>query len=333
MRYFLIVATDARTGVVRGVRDGTILINPGYARDLCVIYLSHIIVPPESRGTVMSYWLRIAPVDVAVQYMHDLHLRGAIELPDPSAPGRFFGMRLDLAAEMEYWSPENRLSLQRILFYGRGGFDAINPRHFPYRQPDFREPEEIASTGNQQLPFMILLRRIGRERQANLPIAEAKAVMDLLYDDFECFCKPENLASSLDIVMDRLDARAATGKSSVELLPLPTGPRDLHRLKKLFKLHVFQRYYGDSPETRPYLRSGIAEVVRKNPRYLDQQLDQIRTELSNRPHWVYGNRDRGFTWEGQPEEPEPELLLPDDPAEVTAEVVTSVDRPRFHFHF
>ena len=58
-------------------------------------------------------------------------------------------MRVDLAAETEFFSPEDKLSLQRILFYGRGGFDAVNPRHFPYLQPDFREPEEIRATGNR----------------------------------------------------------------------------------------------------------------------------------------------------------------------------------------
>ena len=76
---------------------------------------------------------------------------------------------------MEYFSPDDRLSLQRILFYGRGGFDAIDPRHFPYRQPDFRDPELIKVTQNTPVPFMLLLRRMGRERQARLPIDEASA--------------------------------------------------------------------------------------------------------------------------------------------------------------
>ena len=69
-----------------------------------------------------------------------------MRLPLPDQPGRYFGVKLNLAAEMEYFSPEDRLSLQRILFYGRGGFDVIDPRHFPYRQPDFRSPEEIGKS-------------------------------------------------------------------------------------------------------------------------------------------------------------------------------------------
>ena len=139
-RYFLLVARDRATGTIRGVRDGRVLVNPAYDPDLCLVYLSHIFVLPEARGTVLTYWLRIAPLDLAVSYLHTLHQRARIALPAPDAPGRYFGMRVDLAAETEYFSPEDKLSLQRILFYGRGGFDVIDPRHFPYRQPDFRAP-------------------------------------------------------------------------------------------------------------------------------------------------------------------------------------------------
>ncbi|MCX5738435.1 MAG: hypothetical protein NTZ61_08075, partial [Proteobacteria bacterium] len=181
-RYFLLVARDRATGAIRGVRDGRVLVNPAYSPDLCLVYLSHIFMLPEARGTVLTYWLRIAPLDLAVTYLHTLQQRGAITLPDPNAPGRYFGMRVDLAAEVEFFSPDDKLSLQRILFYGRGGFDVIDPRHFPYRQPDFRDPELIAAAGDRPVPFMLLLRRVGREREARLPIDEARAVIQLLYD-------------------------------------------------------------------------------------------------------------------------------------------------------
>ena len=64
MKYFLIIARG-KDGRIRGVRDGTILINPGYSPDLCLVYLSHIYMMEDARGTVLSYWLRIAPVEVA----------------------------------------------------------------------------------------------------------------------------------------------------------------------------------------------------------------------------------------------------------------------------
>jgi hypothetical protein len=302
MRYYLICAKGP-DGKLRGVRDGTILVNQAYSPDLCVVYLSHIYMMPEARGTVLSYWLRIAPVELAMQYLAELHAMGKVALPAPTQPGKYFGMRMNLAAEMEYFAPEERLSWQRILFYGRGGFDAINPRHFPYRQPDFREPEVIRATGNQPMPFMLLVRRMGRERQATLPIDEARAMMRLLYDDFADHCAPEFLENSLQLVLDRLEERAKR-KAFVELLPLPTGPKDLHRLKPLFRYHVYTRHYPDAPETRSYLESGIREAITQNPALLDDALARIAGELATRPPFVYGNRDKDSTWDGLPIPPQ-----------------------------
>lgn len=301
IKYFLLVAKD-RAGNIRGVRDGSVMINQGYAPELCVVYLSHIFTVPEARGTVLSYWLRIAPMEMAIQYLKDLHALGKIRLPLPDAPGKSFGMTIDLAAEMEYFAPEDRISWQRILFYGRGGFDAIDPRHFPYVQPDFREPEVVKKTGDRPMPFMILLRRVGREKRALLPIDEARAVMRMLYDDFACHCAPETLASSLELVLRRLEERAKT-KSYVRLLPLPTGPKNLKRLRKLFRYRVFSKYYPNLPATHDYLASGIKEALAANPRYVDDALDSITKELEARPAFVYANRNQDFTWEGIPAPP------------------------------
>jgi hypothetical protein len=301
IRYFLLVAKD-HDGNIRGVRDGSVLVNPAYAEDLCVVYLSHIFTVPEARGTVLSYWLRIAPMEIAIQYLKDLHALGKIKLPLPDAPGKSFGMRVDLAAEMEYFSPEDRISWQRILFYGRGGFDAIDPRHFPYLQPDFREPDVVKRSGDRPLPFMVLLRRMGREKHALLPIDEARAVMRLLYDDFACHCAPDTLASSLQLVLDRLEERAKT-KSWVRLLPLPTGPKNLRRLRKLFRYGVYTRYYPNLPATLAYLGNGIREKIAANPHYLDEALAAIATELESRTAYVYANRNQDFTWEGLPAPP------------------------------
>ena len=301
IKYFLLVAKD-HAGNIRGVRDGSVLVNQGYAPELCVVYLSHIFTVPEARGTVLSYWLRIAPMEVAIQYLKDLQALGKIRVPLPDAPGKSFGMTIDLAAEMEYFAPEDRISWQRILFYGRGGFDAIDPRHFPYVQPDFREPEVVKKTGDRPMPFMILLRRVGREKRALLPIDEARAVMRMLYDDFACHCAPETLASSLQLVLDRLEERAKT-KSYVRLLPLPTGPKNLKRLRKLFRYQVFSKYYPNLPATHDYLASGTRDVLATNPRYVDAALESIAKELEARPAFVYANRNQEFTWEGLPAPP------------------------------
>ena len=314
VRYFLIAARGP-DGQLLGVRDGSILVNPAYAPDLCVVYLSHIYMFPAARGTVLSYWLRISPVDIAVQYLADLHYRGKIRLPLPDQPQKYFGMRLDLAAEMEYFSPDDRISWQRILFYGRGGFDAINPRHFPYLQPDFREPEEIRKTGNRPMPFMILVRRMGREREAMMPIDEASALMRLVYDDFLCHCAPEFLENSLQLVMNRLAERAKR-KHFVELLPLPTGAKDLGRLKRLFRYKVFERYYDKAlvPEVAEYLSGPIRAQMQGNPQFLDEQIALIGRDLEQRPHYVFPNRERDWAWDDRfvpppPESQEPEVTM------------------------
>ena len=302
-RYFLLVARDRATGTIRGVRDGRVLVNPAYDPHLCLVYLSHIFMLPEARGTVLTYWLRIAPLDLAVSYLHALHQKGRIALPAPDAPGRYFGMQVDLAAETEFWSPDEKLSLQRILFYGRGGFDVIDPRHFPYRQPDFRAPELIARSGDRPHPFMLLLRRVGREREARLPIGEARAVIQLLYDDFEGFCEPTHLASSLDIVLSRLEERRAKGKNDVALLPLPTGARDLKRLKPISRYEVYRRHYGPGPATDDYLASEIARTAAANPHWIDEQIARIAEELARTRRWVYASRDKGFDPEAPEEAP------------------------------
>lgn len=291
IRYFLLVARD-RDGNLCGVRDGTVMVNQGYTPDLCVVYLSHIYLFPEARGTVISYWLRIAPVELAVEYLAELHRRGRIKLPAPDAPQKYFGMRVDLTAEMEYFSPDDRISWQRILFYGRGGFDVVNPRHFPYLQPDFRDPDVIRATGNQPMPFMILVRRIGQERQATMPLDEASGLMRLLYDDFAYHCDSEFLENSLQLVLDRLAERAQR-KAFVDLLPLPTGKKDLARLKRLFRYTAYQRYYrGTSPAVDAYLQGPVRTAIRANPRWLDEELAKIAAELDARPHFVYANRDK-----------------------------------------
>jgi hypothetical protein len=318
VRYFLIVAKD-REGNLRGVRDGSVLYNPAYAPDLCLVYLSHIYMLPPARGTVLTYWLRIAPVELAVEYLFQLHQRSLVKLPAPDAPGKYFGVQLNLAAEMEYFSPDDRLSLQRILFYGRGGFDVIDPRHFPYRQPDFRDPAVIQATGNTPVPFMLLLRRMGRERQARLPIDEASAVMRLLYDEFACFCTPEFLQNSLDIVLQRLAERRAKGKPDVALLPLPTGAKNLQRLKRLFRYDIYQRYYPSAAGTEAYLERIRAQLA-ANPRWYDEELARIAADLEKSQHYVYGSRDRRFAVDAMPA-----LLAESDEPATRAEAVLQAD--------
>ena len=200
-----------------------------------------------------------------------------------------------------------------------GGFDVIDPRHFPYRQPDFRDPAVIQATGNTPVPFMLLVRRMGRERQARLPIEEASAVMRLLYDEFACFCTPEFLQNSLDVVLQRLAERRAKGKTDVALLPLPTGAKNLQRLKRLFRYDIYQRYYPGAPGTEQYRERTRAQLA-ATPHWFDDHLAAIATDLGRMPHYVYGSRDRRFAVDAMPA-----LLAELDEPAARAEVTLQAD--------
>ena len=151
----------------------------------------------------------------------------------------------------------------------------------------------IQATGNTPVPFMLLLRRMGRERQARLPLDEARTIMRLLYDEFACFCTPEFLQNSLDVVLRRLEERRAKGRADVALLPLPTGPRNLHRLKRLFRYDTYRRYYPDAPGTAAYLER-IRPLLAADPRWFDTQVAGLAEDLARTPHYVYGSRDKRY---------------------------------------
>jgi hypothetical protein len=169
----------------------------------------------------------------------------------------------------------------------------------------------IQETGNTPIPFMLLLRRMGRERQAKLPLDEARAVMRLLYDDFAFFCAPEFLENSLDVVLQRLEERQARGKNHVDLLPLPTGARDLQRLKRVYRHDVYQRFYKGDPATLPYLEAVRARIA-ANPRWFEDELAALARRLETRVPYVYGSRDKDVAWEGTPT-PEPADAEPEPP--------------------
>ena len=92
---------------------------------------------------------------------------------------------------------------------------------------------------------------------------------------------------------DGLEERRAKGKSDVALLPLPTGPENLPRLRRLFRYDIYQRHYPEAPGTGGYLASMRARLA-ENPRWFDEELVRIAAALAATPRYVYGSRDRRF---------------------------------------
>ncbi|MEZ4235037.1 MAG: hypothetical protein R3F59_02520 [Myxococcota bacterium] len=270
LRYFLIVATD-REGRPIGVRDGTILVNPAIDPRLCVVYLSRLYVPPEARGTALSLWLRIAPVEIATRFLGELGARGLVPLPAPDDPDHHYGMQIDLVAEMSFFHPDDRMSWQRLVFYGRGGFEAVDPADFPYLQPDFREGGGPLSP----TPFALVVRRMGREGDGQLPVDEATAITRLLFDDFASFCTDEALRQGLGHLVGHLAQR---GSAPLRLLPLPVDAGTVDRLRPLFRDDVYQRCYrGLSPEVDAVLAEAIG-----SPDALSQSLGRLAEHLASR---------------------------------------------------
>jgi hypothetical protein len=103
-------------------------------------------------------------------------------------------------------------------------------------------------------------------------------------------------------VLGRLEERRSRGKTDVALLPLPTGARDLKRLKPLFRYDVYRKHYGPGPATDAVLLGPVAEALAATPNWLDEQLARISEELGKTSRFVYASRDKGFDPEA-PEEP------------------------------
>jgi GNAT superfamily N-acetyltransferase len=204
----------ARTpdGTLAAVRDCHITVDPG--RRICVIYLAHVYVMPEHRRTGLAQRLRDVPLELA---RRDLRRWG---LPEGE---------ILFAAEQEFFEPTAADTAIRLVAYGRTGYRAIPPRVLPYAQADFRDV--AGGTGvAQPLPLLAIVRRLGHEREATLPVTLAVAYVEHLYAVFSTHCR------SADLVAPRrhaLAALAATGLAEVPLLPLPTSLEDHAALSAL----------------------------------------------------------------------------------------------------
>jgi len=85
----------------------------------------------------------------------------------------------------------------------------------------------------------------------------------------------------------------------VALLPLPTTGKNLHRLKRLFRYDVYQRYYGGAPGTAAYIDS-MRQRLKDNPRFFEEALTRIAAELEQTTRSVYGSRDQRFLIDAMP---------------------------------
>ena len=157
-----------RAGALVAVRDHSAVVRldergrprPGPV----VVHLSHAFVVPSARGSGIAAWLRALPLAAA--------RRVARAAGCEAAP-------IVLVAEMEPPDPAKPARMPRLRSYERAGFSKVDPTAAPYAQPDFRElrPGETP----QPLPLGLVLRRVGREHEGQMPAAELAAVVESIY--------------------------------------------------------------------------------------------------------------------------------------------------------
>ncbi len=164
LRYELAYLTD-EAGTFAAVRDHTAIVNP--ATSTAVVHLSHNLIAPAWRRTGLAGWLRALPLQTA---------RAALasqSLP-PDAP-------ITLVAEMEPADPTDPARTNRLAAYAKAGFLKLDPANLDYRQPDFRDPAEIARTGAPQpIPLSLLIRRINHPPTTQLPSDEVRKIIAAL---------------------------------------------------------------------------------------------------------------------------------------------------------
>lgn len=167
------------------VRDHTATIASGGA----VVHLSHNFIAPAARRTGLAGWMRAWPIQTAREC---LATNGAVA----DAP-------VTLVAEMEFTATDDPARAIRLAAYEKAGFRKIDPAAVPYHQPDFRAPKVIDATGGARpLPFQLVVRRVGREREQTVSGREVRGLVRAIYDIYRPQFRPTDLAHPL-LSLDR----------------------------------------------------------------------------------------------------------------------------------
>jgi hypothetical protein len=155
------VAVRDHCAVVRVAASGAPLAGP------IVVHLSHALIEPARRGSGIAAWLRSLPLGAARRCA--------------AAAGSAEETPVVLVAEMEPPDTMRPERLRRLRSYQRAGFTKADPAAVPYAQPDFRPAEVLAASAPQAIPLQLVMRRVGREHESELPAAELGAIVESIY--------------------------------------------------------------------------------------------------------------------------------------------------------
>jgi hypothetical protein len=213
--YYLIAVFDA-DGALAAVRDHHVIVDRD--RAAITIYLAHALVMPAFRRRGLARELR------GIARLHGEYAAEAAGITSPE---------VILAAEMEPLDPDRAESSARLIAYGRDGFAAIEPARILYRQPDFRDPRTIVGAA-QSIPLLAVLRRVGHEGEAAIPLELAESYVRHLYAVFATHCRASDLAP----LAARSHAALVAGGPLVPLVPLPISDDDAGALTSLHASRV-----------------------------------------------------------------------------------------------
>ena len=216
--YRLLTAHD-EAGVLAGVRDCHVILDP---RDgVAVVYLAHVLVLPAFRRAGLGALLRSEPLALARRALADA---GMTDRP----------VDVLLAAEMEPASLGDEASVVRLAAYAKDGFAVISPAALPYCQPDFRELRSANEA--RPIPLLAVVRRLGHEGEATLPVRLARAFVKHLYAVFATHVRADHLAALERRTLAVLDGFAPLDE--VPLLPLPRAIDDQEAVIPLSRTSV-----------------------------------------------------------------------------------------------
>ena len=164
------------------VRDHTAVVTNSRGTPQAVVHLSHVLVEAAWRRTGLAGWLRAWPVQTA---------RACLV-----AAGFSKDSPITLVAEMEHPDPQAPNRLIRLAAYEKAGFKKVDPAAVNYFQPDFRPPAHIdASSGPKPLPFGLILRRVGREKEQQVILgAELRQIVECLYRMYGAGFREQDMA-------------------------------------------------------------------------------------------------------------------------------------------
>lgn len=254
--YHMVLARDT-DGHIAGVRDCFVTVDerPTAPPGGCAhVLMSHSLVLPEHRRTGVAALLRHVPIALARLQLERARMGAGREQAGDQQTGRLAGQdaQILLFAEMDQVVAADRITVIRLLAYGKAGFRVVPPAVLPFAQPDFRDEVQHGDVEPCPLPFLCVVRQVGDDDATNIAPERLRDVVEHALAVHRCHARQDHLDVIRDHALHALDAQ---GTGPVPLLQLPSGPQEIARLAPLLRAVTFPLYpktwRGDEPLAEP----------------------------------------------------------------------------------